>query len=179
MKNITKLIMLTLLLGSNTLFAQLVGKFNHAPDRHIYFYLTNLTGYHIPVAYGVSNFEKNEHRQYSGVMLPYGTFMFGLNMNWRWEKGEVFIVVYQNGQTAQWTCPETDTWQDGPSLQYKDLIAVTVDVSKCKGYGGSLCSCKVYKGYKYKSLDRYYGKCTNYVHGHQCGHGPKAHGLSE
>lgn len=108
MRSITKLFMLTLFLGSNTLFAQLVGEFNHAPDRHIYFYLTNLTGYQIPVAYGVSNFEKNEHRQYSGVMLPYGTFMFGPNMNWRWEKGEVFIIVYQNGQIVQWTCPETD-----------------------------------------------------------------------
>jgi hypothetical protein len=57
--------------------------------------------------------------------------------------------------------------------------AVKVKVAKCNGYGGSHCSCKLYRGYKRDGLDQYRGKCTNMVNEHQCGHGPKAHGLRE
>ena len=114
-------------------------------------------------------------------MNPGATFVYGPNANWVWEKGERFAVTYPNGQTVYWTCPETDPAvrnRSNPSFG-SNWISVSVNVSGCRGFGGSLCSCKVYKGYKRAGLNQYKGKCTNYAGGHQCGHGPAAHGLSE
>ena len=90
-------------------YGQLQGSFSYAQDGHIYFYLSNPTGYQIPVVWGVYNLSKNEQRQNQGVMTPGGTFVYGPNANWVWEKGERFAVTYSNGQTVYWTCPETDS----------------------------------------------------------------------
>ncbi len=159
---------------------QLQGAFNYAQDGHIYFYLSNPTAYQIQVVWGVYNFSKNEQRQNQGVMAPYSQFVYGPNANWVWEKGERFAVTYPNGQTAYWTCPETDPAmkKNNPSFG-SNWTPVSVKVAKCKGYAGSLCSCKVYKGYKRSGINQYKGNCTNYAGGHQCGHGPAAHGLTE
>lgn len=89
-------------------YGQLQGSFKYAQDGHIYFYLSNPTGYQVPVVWGVYNLNKNEQRQYQGCMAPYSTFTYGLNANWLWEKGERFAITYANGQTVYWTCPETD-----------------------------------------------------------------------
>lgn len=160
-------------------YAQLQGSFSYGQDGHIYFYLTNPTGYQIPVVWGVYNFSKNEQLQFRGVMNPGGTFVYGPNENWVWEKGERFAVTYSNGYTEFWTCPETDpALRNSPSFG-NNWTSVSVNVSGCRGLGGSLCSCKVYKGYKRAGLNQYKGKCTNYAGGHQCGHGPAAHGLTE
>lgn len=51
--------------------------------------------------------------------------------------------------------------------------------AKCKGHGGSLCSCSVFKGYKVAGSNRYYGSCQNRVNGHICGHSASAHGLPQ
>ena len=57
-----------------------------------------------------------------------------------------------------------------------ELNSVSVSLSNnCKGYAGSLCSCKKYIGYRVKGHTKgwYYGDCRN------CGHSPSAHGLHE
>lgn len=162
-------------------FGQLQGSFSYAQDGHIYFYLSNPTGYQISVTWGVFNYSKNERRLNQGVMPPGGTFIYGPNDSWVWEKGERFAVTYTNGQTVYWTCPETDPAlrnRSNPSFG-SNWISVSVNVSGCRGSGGSKCSCKVYKGYKRAGLNQYKGNCTNYAGGHPCGHGPVAHGLSE
>lgn len=64
-----------------------------------------------------------------------------------------------------------------PSFGGNNLVAVTVSTRKCSGHGGSLCSCTTYKGYRIKGTNIYKGNCSNYSGGHQCGHGPAAHGL--
>lgn len=56
---------------------------------------------------------------------------------------------------------------------------VEVAVNDCDGNGGSLCSCKRYKGFKHAGLNRYSGNCSNYSGGHKCGHSPSDHGLPE
>jgi len=162
-------------------YGQLQGTFNYAQDGHIYFFLSNPTGYQVPVVWGVYNFDKNEQRQNQGVMAPYSTFTYGPNANWVWEKNERFAVTYANGQTVYWTCPETD-----PAIRNRknvpfgsNWISVSKNVPKCNGYAGSICSCKVYKGYKRAGLEQYKGECSNYAGGHRCGHGPAAHCLTE
>lgn len=162
-------------------FGQLQGSFRYAEDGHLYFYLTNPTEHQILLVWGVDNLSKNQHRLYDGVMMPYTTFVYGPNYNWVWEKGERFTITHK-GQTVYWTCPETDpALRNRGNISFRggDWTAVSVNVSKCKGFGGSLCSCKTYKGYKRTGLNQYRGNCTNYAGGHQCGHGPSAHGLSE
>lgn len=67
----------------------------------------------------------------------------------------------------------------GPSFVSNQLIPVEVTVNKCKGHGGSLCSCKKYKGYKHAGREYYEGACSNYINGHKCGHSPEAHGLNK
>jgi hypothetical protein len=76
---------------------------------------------------------------------------------------------------------ESTTFSDTngePAFCGSSDIAVSVS-AECQGFGGSLCSCKCYKGYKVAGTDRYHGNCTNYAGGHICGHGPAEHGLSE
>ena len=58
-----------------------------------------------------------------------------------------------------------------------NLIAVSVKTRKCSGFGGSLCSCTNYKGFRKAGTNTYTGNCSNMVNGHTCGHGPSAHGL--
>lgn len=161
---------------SLTSFAQLQGSFKYAQDGHIYFYLQNPTYYPIQVIWGAFNFDKNQNRQSQGVMAPGGTFIFGPNCGWIWEEGECFGVTYTNGEIESWRCPATDPAARG-NTSFKggsDWIAVTVRVSGCDGWAGSLCSCKTYKGYRRRGFqDKYKGNCGN------CGHGPKAHGLDE
>lgn len=65
------------------------------------------------------------------------------------------------------------------NFEANEWIPVEVYVNRCDGYGGSLCSCKKYKGFKQAGLDRYSGECSNYAGGHRCGHGPLDHGLPE
>lgn len=160
-------------------YGQLQGSFQYAQDGHLYFYLSNPTGYQIPITWGVYNDVKKEQRVTQGVMGPYFTFTYGPNANWLWEKGERFCVTYSNGQTVYWTCPSTDPAlkRSGNPSFGNNWISVSVPVSKCSGEG-SRCSCRVYKGYKRAGLSQYKGDCTNYVLGHKCGHGPAAHGLS-
>ena len=160
-------------------FGQLQGRFNYGQDGRIYFYLSNPTNYQIPVFWGAYNQIKNQQIQNQGIMSPGGTFIFGPNTNWTWEKGEKFAVTYSNDQTAYWICPETDPIvrnRSNPSFG-SGRVAVSVRVSGCRGFGGSVCSCKVYKGYRRAGTNIYEGSCTNYAGGHQCGHGPSAHGL--
>lgn len=64
-----------------------------------------------------------------------------------------------------------------PSFRGGNLIAVTVSTRKCSGFGGSLCSCTKYKGFKISGTNTYQGKCFNIIMGHTCGHSPAAHGL--
>ena len=113
-------------------YGQLQGSFNYGQDGHIYFSLYNTTGYQVPVAWGVSNFSKNESRQNTGVMAPFATFVYGPNANWVWEKGEVFIVTYSNGQSVHWTCPQSD-----PAL--RSQINPSFKGKHCSGTVG--CSC--------------------------------------
>ncbi len=66
---------------------------------------------------------------------------------------------------------------NSPSFRGSNLVPVSIRTRKCDGYGGSLCSCTNYKGYKVAGTNTYKGKCTNYVNGHRCGHEPGDHGL--
>ena len=160
---------------------QLQGSYNYAQDGRIYFYLSNPTYYQIPVVWGVYNYDRNEQRQYQGVMRPGETFVYGPNANWVWMKGERFTVTYANGQSVYWTCPETDpVVRKRSNMSFgSDWINVRKDVPKCKGFAGSICSCKTYIGKKRAGREQYKGNCTNYAGGHQCGHSPAAHGLNE
>lgn len=136
MKTITKLLLLIFLFGSNTLFAQLQGSFSYAQDGHIYFCLVNSTPYSISVSWGVINYDKDEHRQDYGTMPPNSNFIYGPNESWVWERGEVFYVTYANGQTAKWTCPETD-----PAL--RNNSNVSFKGKHCTGSVG--CNCPGFK----------------------------------
>lgn len=115
--------------------AQLQGSFNYAQDGHVYFYLSNPTGYQIPVVWGVYNMEKNQFRQTQGVMPPYSTFTFGPNFNWIWEKGEQFAVTYANGQTVLWTCPVTEqTIRSSPSFKGASRGSCNIPSHRCGGF---------------------------------------------
>lgn len=132
-----KKIFLSLLLCLVSLFSygQLQGKFDYGQDGHIYFILTNPTGYQIPVIWGVANIQTNEVRNTQGVMAPYSTFTYGPTQNWVWLKGEIFMITYQNGQQQYWTCPQNDTSvkkRGSPSFKGK---------GKCR-HGG--CKCQRY-----------------------------------
>ena len=88
------LVLLLCCLAFGAAKAQLQGKFDFGQDGHVYFILTNATGYQIPVVYGVTDSNSNLQTQNYGTMAPYSTFVFGPNYNWKWMKGEKFIVTY-------------------------------------------------------------------------------------
>lgn len=161
-------------------YGQLRGSFNYGQDNHIYFYLSNPTAYSYNVFWGVYNYSKYQSKNDFLTMTPNSTYAFGPNIGWTWLQGEKFALTV-NGQTTTWTCPQSDpSVQSNPSFGGSgDWIPVSVNVSKCKGSGGSLCSCKVYRGYKRAGLNQYKGNCQNIAGGGACNHGPAAHGLSE
>ena len=90
-------------------YGQLQGSFKVAKDGRLYFYLYNPTSYQIQVTWGVSNFSTNEKRIFSGVMTPYNTFIYGPNAGWTWMKDEVFMLIYPDGRSVHWKCPQNDS----------------------------------------------------------------------
>lgn len=101
------------------------------------------------------------------IYLPSGHETWvGPNVGWRWEDGESFIYSVKGISSNQ------------ISFRASEWIPVEIDVNSSH-YRSTGCSCKTYKGKKRAGLDEYKGDCTNYINGHKCGHGPKAHGLKE
>lgn len=115
-------------------YAQLSGKFYTGQDGHIYFQLYNPTPYPIPVKWGVQNFSTGEHTQNMGTMMPSNSFIYGPNTNWVWIKGEIFYVVYGNGQTAQWTCPQTDPSVNRSNPTFTGKVCTETVGCDCTGF---------------------------------------------
>lgn len=95
-------------IASLSAFAQLAGTFNYGQDGHIYFNLINRTNRFVPITWAVNNAYTKEQRTGNIKIYPNYSFVFGLNENWAWQRGETFTIRYSNGQTVTWTCPETD-----------------------------------------------------------------------
>lgn len=82
------------------------------------------------------------------------------------------IGVFSWGGLTNVNAKETENTTNGKDV-YVEVRA------KCKGHGGSLCSCTVFKGYRVAGSNRYYGRCQNRIKGHICGHSAAAHGLPQ
>lgn len=102
--------LITLMLFSIIVFAQVNGSFNYGQDGHVYFYLANNSRYHVPVTVIASNAQKNQSCRDQTTIWSGNTFFFGQNYNWFWEQGETMTVIYNNGQSDKWVCPYTDPY---------------------------------------------------------------------
>lgn len=127
------ILILSLIWISVCAYCQLLGQFSLAQDGHLYFYLSNPTNYNFPLTWGVYNHDKEEMRTNNGVLQAGGTFIYGLNYNWIWEKGEAFFVKYPDGQLRTWICPENDPSLPSRNIPFKGSYS---------SYNGNKCSVK-------------------------------------
>lgn len=90
------------------LYAQVIGGFQYYNDGHIYFQAQNQSGYVFNVTvYAVSSDRRNSE---VATLGPGGGFYIGPTTPWRWfwKEGDRLTIVYPNGQSVYWVCPQTD-----------------------------------------------------------------------
>lgn len=97
-----------LLFISISTFAQLNGSFNLGNDGRIYFYLQNPSQKAVKISYFANNVAKQDSRYGKDIVLPNHIWVFGPNVGWVWEQGEIMTITLANGQSCQWVCPQSD-----------------------------------------------------------------------
>lgn len=99
------------------LYAQVIGGFQYYNDGHIYFQAQNQSGYVFNVTvYAVSSDRRNSE---VATLGPGGGFYIGPTTPWRWfwKEGDRLTIVYPNGQSVYWVCPQTD-----PAYRYNQPL---------------------------------------------------------
>ena len=112
-------------------FAQIVGGFTTGNDGHIYFQAGNNTYYTYQVKIvAVSSDRRNSEQR---VLAPGNGFYLGPTTPWQWywKRGDQISVVYPNGQSQTWTCPQSDRAYNG-NVSFKG--------KHCRGTEGCGCS---------------------------------------
>lgn len=129
-----------------------------------YIVITNNTGYHQQIDWRCTDiygrYKDGNIYLYSG-----NETWVGPNVGWIWENGETFTYSVSRGYPRQ------------VSFNSNSVNWVAVEVRGTRKHKS--CSCTTYKGLKRKGINQYSGNCTNIVNGHECGHSPKDHGLTE
>ena len=109
--------------------AQVIGGFNVGQDGHIYFQAQNQTNYTYQITVvAVSSDRKNSE---GWTLSPGNGFYLGPTTPWRWfwKQGDKISVVYSNGQSQTWVCPQSDKTYN-----------VTFKGKHCSGTVGCSCS---------------------------------------
>ena len=103
-----KLLFIIFILFEINTYAQVVGGFTVYNDGHIYFQATNQSGYTFTVKVVASSSDRE--RSESWTLGPGGGFYLGPSTPWRWywQVGDRLTVIYPNGQSAYWDCPQND-----------------------------------------------------------------------
>ncbi len=88
--------------------AQFFGGFNIENDGHIYFKCQNQSGYNLTVQVVAQSSDSN-NSEYQTVGNG-GGLILGPTTPWRWffKKGDIVQIIYANGQSQYWSCPQTD-----------------------------------------------------------------------
>lgn len=111
-------------------FAQIIGGFNVGQDGHIYFQAQNQTYYTYQITIVAESSDRNNSENLT--LSPGGGFYLGPSTSWQWywKKGDRISVVYTNGQSQTWICPQSDK-EHTSSISFKGR--------HCNGSVG--CSC--------------------------------------
>lgn len=143
--------------------AQLVGGFSVAQDGHIYFQAANNTYYTITVKIIARSTDRNNSE--SWTIASGNGFYLGPTTPWRWywKRGDIISVVYPNGQSQTWTCPQNDKIYNSPSFK-------TGNIGHC-----TECGLNHYAKY---NCPKFVG--TSSTCGRKgCGHSRQAHGYRQ
>ena len=87
----------------------MVGGFQQGNDGHIYFVANNQTGATFNIQIVAASTDRNNSE--TKTMTPNGGFYLGPTTPWRWYwmRGDKISVVYANGQSQTWVCPQSDS----------------------------------------------------------------------
>lgn len=108
-----------------------------------------------------------------------GVFYFTPNRNYVVFQGYTFELGVYVVPNRDWSTKMAQYGFSISNTSFRGGSYVEKRVYDCNGFGGSHCSCKIFKGYKVNGAELYYGDCQNYVNGHTCGHSAAAHGLPQ
>lgn len=111
--------------------AQMVGGFQQGKDGHIYFVANNKTGETFNIRIVAVSIDRNNSEV--KTMTPNGGFFLGpvTPWKWYWKKGDKISVVYPDGQSQTWVCPQSDNAYNRSGVSFRG--------SHCTGTIG--CSC--------------------------------------
>lgn len=108
MKSNYFVIFILVLFSTMSVNAQFLGGFDYGNDGHIYFSASNNSGYTYMVkVIAISSDRTNSETRtissgsgfYIGPTTPW---------KWYWKHGDELHIVYANGQSQYWVCPEND-----------------------------------------------------------------------
>lgn len=114
-------------------YTQIVGGFTIGNDGHIYFQAGNNTYYTYQVTIvAVSSDRRNSEQR---VIVPGNGFYLGPTTPWRWywKQDDKISVVYANGQTQTWTCPQSDKIYN-ENISFKGKHCSGTEGCGCSGF---------------------------------------------
>ena len=108
--------------------AQITGSFNVGQDGHIYFQAQNQTDYTYQITIVAVSSDRDNSEGWT--LSPGNGFYLcpSTPWQWYWKQGDTISVIYQNGHSQTWICPQSD-----------QSYNVTFKGTHCSGTVG--CSC--------------------------------------
>ena len=128
------LILLSILFLCFNTHAQILGGFQIGNDGHIYFVANNQT----PATYNVQIMAVSTDRRNSEVqtIAPNGGFYLGPSTSWQWywKKGDKIFVIYPNGQSQTWVCPQNDPAYNQSNVPFRGKHCTGSVGCDCPGF---------------------------------------------
>lgn len=112
--------------------AQMVGGFQQGNDGHIYFVANNQTWATFNIQIVAVSTDRNNSE--TKMITPNDGFYLGPTTPWRWywKKGDKISVIYDNGQSQTWVCPQNDCAYSRSNVSFRG--------KHCSGSVGCSCS---------------------------------------
>lgn len=114
--------------------AQMLGGFQQGNDGHIYFVASNQTA----ATFNVQVMAVSTDRNNSEVrtITPNGGFYLGPTTPWKWfwKEGDEISVVYPNGQSQTWVCPQNDIAYSRSDVSFRGKHCTGTVGCTCPGF---------------------------------------------
>ena len=127
-------IMLSMMFMCLIASAQMVGGFQQGNDGHIYFVANNQTNATFNIQIVAASTDRNNSE--TKIIRPNGGFYLGPTTPWRWywKRGDKISVVYANGQSQTWVCPQSDSAYNRSNVTFRGKHCTGTVGCSCSGF---------------------------------------------
>lgn len=132
MKSNYFVIFILVLFSTMSVNAQFLGGFDYGNDGHIYFSASNNSGYTYTVK--ITAISSDRSNSETRTISSGNGFYIGPTTPWKWywKRGDQLHIVYANGQSQYWVCPENDPAYSTSNVSFGGKC--------CNGTVGCSCS---------------------------------------